>query len=297
MAGISADSNGAPAAAAATAAAASAEVPLGGPSSPVLDVLFCLLPVAFLLTVTLSKRLVREAPATVAVACMEVPGSAPPVQPAVRLPSPCCAKFMPTARSLPCAAAMMWVIKMCWIGADPIAITATIMQGALLGLTPLSILFSAFVFFNALTATQAGVPPPAWTLLLVVAAACPCSHCCSPVCGTTSATGTLPHPSHCTQTMPYIAALVRAACRNHPVAEIMLVLWALGHLIEGASGFGTGPAMLPRESHAQAHGATGQAPCRPCGRALRLRRHPSRLQPSLRRWGTRHLRAWCACSS
>lgn len=47
--------------------------------------------------------------------------------------------------------------------------------------------------------------------------------------------------------MPYIAAVVRATCRSHPVAEVMLVLWALGHLIEGASGFGTGPATLTRE--------------------------------------------------
>lgn len=47
--------------------------------------------------------------------------------------------------------------------------------------------------------------------------------------------------------MPYIAAVVRATCCGHPVAEVMLVLWALGHLIEGASGFGTGPATLTRE--------------------------------------------------
>lgn len=39
---------------------------------------------------------------------------------------------------------------------DPIHITATVMQGALLALTPLAILFSAFVFFNALQVTQAG---------------------------------------------------------------------------------------------------------------------------------------------
>ncbi|KAL4448522.1 hypothetical protein ABPG75_005741 [Micractinium tetrahymenae] len=142
-----------------------ADPPLGGPASPVLDVLLCLLPVAFLLVVTLSQRL-----------------------------------FLPTARSLPWAAFMMWSIKMCWIGENPIRITATVMQGALLALTPLSILFSAFVFFNSLTTTN---------------------------------------------TLAYMAALVRALCRNHPVAEVMLVLWAFGHLIEGAAGFGTGPAMLP----------------------------------------------------
>lgn len=47
--------------------------------------------------------------------------------------------------------------------------------------------------------------------------------------------------------MPYIAVVVHATCCGHPVAEVMLVLWALGHLIEGASGFGTGPATLTRE--------------------------------------------------
>ncbi|KAL4420202.1 hypothetical protein ABPG77_011418 [Micractinium sp. CCAP 211/92] len=153
------------AAAAAAPAPTVADPPLGGPISPGLDVLLCILPVAFLLAVTLSKRL-----------------------------------FLPTARSLPWAAFMMWSIKMCWIGENPIHITATVMQGALLALTPLSILFSAFVFFNALTTTN---------------------------------------------TLAYMAALVRALCCNHPVAEVMLVLWAIGHLIEGAAGFGTGPAMLP----------------------------------------------------
>ena len=39
--------------------------PLGGPSSPVLDVMFCLLPVLFLLVVTLSKRLVGGGEAAV----------------------------------------------------------------------------------------------------------------------------------------------------------------------------------------------------------------------------------------
>ena len=31
-----------------------------------------------------------------------------------------------------------------------------------------------------------------------------------------------------------------------PAVQVFLVLWGLGHLIEGAAGFGTGPAMLPR---------------------------------------------------
>lgn len=34
-----------------------AQLPLGGPYSPILDVLFCLAPIAFLLVVTLSQRL------------------------------------------------------------------------------------------------------------------------------------------------------------------------------------------------------------------------------------------------
>lgn len=44
-------------AAAAPAPGTVADPPLGGPAGPVLDVLLCLLPVAFLLVVTLSKRL------------------------------------------------------------------------------------------------------------------------------------------------------------------------------------------------------------------------------------------------
>lgn len=67
---------------------------------------------------------------------------------------------------------------------------------------------------------------------------------------TTEATRLVLGPPACCalQTLAYMAALVRAVCRNHPVAEVMLVLWAIGHLIEGAAGFGTGPAMLPREA-------------------------------------------------
>ncbi|PSC70611.1 lactate permease [Micractinium conductrix] len=110
----------------------------------------------------------------------------------------------------------MWLVKMTWIGEDPIHITATVLQGVLLALTPLAILFSAFVFFNALNVTQ---------------------------------------------TMPYMAALVRATCSSHPVAEVMLVLWALGHLIEGASGFGTGPAMLPPIMVALGHPAFESLVC------------------------------------
>ena len=68
------------------------------------------------------------------------------------------AQFLPTSRSLPLAAALLWLIKMTWIGEDPIHITATVLQGALLALVPLSILFGAFLFFNVLTVTQAGCP-------------------------------------------------------------------------------------------------------------------------------------------
>lgn len=137
---------------------------------------------------------------------------------------------------------------------------ATIMQGALLALTPLSILFSAFVFFNTLTTTNVG---PGHAI-----ARAGCRHalrlpCCSDsgrravrACvaaelltgaqrGLITVWLTLcPCPL---QTLAYMAALIRALCCDHPVAEVMLVLWAIGHLIEGAAGFGTGPAMLPRE--------------------------------------------------
>lgn len=93
---------------------------------------------------------------------------------------------MPTSKSLPLAAAMMWLIKMAWIGSDPVTIAgdfwlatrlpvrillqgvarspsllfhpptpATMLQGCLLSIVPLSILYGAFLFFNAIQLTQA----------------------------------------------------------------------------------------------------------------------------------------------
>ncbi len=100
--------------AAAASNGTAAETPLGGPSSPVLDVIFCLAPVAFLLVVTLSQKLVslsgRRGPHLTACASGRHDWLT------TRCHLPPLPQFMPTARSLPYAAVMMWVVKMCWIG-------------------------------------------------------------------------------------------------------------------------------------------------------------------------------------
>lgn len=98
--------------------------PLGGPAGPGWDVVFCLLPVSFLLVVTLSRRLF-------------LPTSRRWVHPQAPAAALClatarCMDCCPLAHlaashsclcSLPWAAAMMWFIKMTWIGEDPIHIT------------------------------------------------------------------------------------------------------------------------------------------------------------------------------
>ena len=162
-----------------------------------------------------------------------------------------------------------------------------------------------------------------------------CSRALPAAAASPAAPTRLPARPACPATMPYIAAVVRATCRSHPVAEIMLVLWALGHLIEGASGFGTGPATLPRERPPLLAGATaGAGPATEqgchrdggCADLLLLAPKPARRsgrraaplacqpacpvpsalappllarhpQPSWWRWATLASSRWCASSS
>jgi len=93
----------------------------GGPWGDVMDVFFCLLPILFLvITVTVTHH-----------------GK----------------PLMPTTMSLPIAAVLMYIIRLAYLGSDPLLATASVGLGLLEVLTPLSIVAGASVLFETMEAT------------------------------------------------------------------------------------------------------------------------------------------------
>ncbi|KAL7508800.1 hypothetical protein ACHAXN_009867 [Cyclotella atomus] len=89
----------------------------GGPWGPAMDVIMCLLPILFLLGVTLK-------------------------------PNP-----LPTTVSLPAAAVMMFLIRVMYLGSNPTLCSGAIISGFHEALSPLSIMFGAIVLFETMEAT------------------------------------------------------------------------------------------------------------------------------------------------
>jgi len=89
----------------------------GGPWGDVVDVLFSLLPIAFLIFVTISK------------------------------------KPWPTTLSLPTAAAVLAVIRLAYFASDPLLVSSAIVRGLHEALTPLSIMAGAITLFETMEAT------------------------------------------------------------------------------------------------------------------------------------------------
>lgn len=83
------------------------------------DVFMCLLPIAFLITTTLVKRV-----------------------------------HMDTSRSLPLAAVFMWVIRLAYLKLDPLYTNAAVVYGLFNALTPLSIIAGAICLFQAMEQTK-----------------------------------------------------------------------------------------------------------------------------------------------
>lgn len=83
------------------------------------DVFMCLLPIAFLITTTLVKRL-----------------------------------HMETSRSLPLAAVFMWIIRLSYLKLDPLYTNAAVVYGLFNALTPLSIIAGAICLFQAMEQTK-----------------------------------------------------------------------------------------------------------------------------------------------
>lgn len=89
----------------------------GGPWGDAMDVIICLLPILFLLTVTLK-------------------------------PNP-----LPTTRSLPCAAVMMLLIRVIYLASDPLLVCAAVISGLHEAASPLTIMFGAILLFETMEAT------------------------------------------------------------------------------------------------------------------------------------------------
>lgn len=308
-----------------------AETPLGGPSSPVLDVIFCLTPVAFLLVVTLSKRLVRKAWEGLYTTscfchwrCPRTRTFTLPIAAAVHADGP-----QPALRCRHDVGGQDVLDRRggCWPAAAACKYGCAARQQPAGQLPPPKPAILSLLRRTPSTSRRRSCRARCWPSRRWPSCSAPlCSStaCKSPRWASRLAWGTgccprrQPHscrfqciastiirfapPCPTTQTMPYIAAVVRATCCGHPVAEVMLVLWALGHLIEGASGFGTGPATLTREpllARVAAATAGMRAPFHPQPLYLLLLSSPllPHLQPSWQRWAIRPSSPSCACSS
>jgi hypothetical protein len=88
-----------------------------GPWGDFMDVAFCLAPIIFLLYATIK-------------------------------PNP-----MPTTRSLPIAALFMWLVRLMYLGSDPLLTSAAVVLGLHEALTPLSIMAGAIMLFETMEAT------------------------------------------------------------------------------------------------------------------------------------------------
>ena len=90
----------------------------GGPWGQVMDVIFCLLPILYLLYATVK-------------------------------PNP-----TPTTRSLPISAAIMFLVRLMYLASNPILTAACVILGLHEALTPLTIMAGAITLFETMEATQ-----------------------------------------------------------------------------------------------------------------------------------------------
>jgi lactate permease len=93
------------------------EIDAGGPWGDFMDAFLCISPIIVLLYVTIKKD------------------------------------PFPTTRSLPLAAALMWLIRLMYLDSDPLLACASVIAGILEALTPLSIMAGAITLFETMEAT------------------------------------------------------------------------------------------------------------------------------------------------
>ncbi|CEM02266.1 unnamed protein product [Vitrella brassicaformis CCMP3155] len=111
-------------------------------------------------------------------------------------------KGMASQTSLPLSALLLYAIRLIFMrGIDydnPNILHAAIVYGFLDTLTPVSIIFGAIMLFRTMSETKC---------------------------------------------MSWMVAMLKSLSNQHPVAEVMLIAWAFGYIVEGASGFGTPVAL------------------------------------------------------
>jgi len=90
----------------------------GGPWGSVVDVLMCLVPIAFLIAVTVKRK-----------------------------------NPWPTTKSLPTSAFLMLLVRLMYLGSDPLLTCGCVVLGIHEALTPLSIMAGAIILFETMEAT------------------------------------------------------------------------------------------------------------------------------------------------
>mmetsp|Transcript_11643 Transcript_11643/g.27656 ORF Transcript_11643/g.27656 Transcript_11643/m.27656 type:complete len:747 (+) Transcript_11643:267-2507(+) len=95
------------------------QLPFGGPWGPAMDVIICVLPLVFLVLVTLVPR--------------------------IRLP---------TSKSLPMASFLMWLFRLAYLTTDPNYTNAAVIFGTFDAFVPLSIIAGAILLFASMESTQ-----------------------------------------------------------------------------------------------------------------------------------------------
>ncbi|CEM32465.1 unnamed protein product [Vitrella brassicaformis CCMP3155] len=111
-------------------------------------------------------------------------------------------KGMASYTSLPLSALMLYLIRLVLMrGVDydsPNILNAAVVKGLLEPMTPVSIIFGAMMLFRTMSETRC---------------------------------------------MTWMVRMLKSLSEQHPIAEVMLIGWAFGYVVEGASGFGTPTAL------------------------------------------------------
>lgn len=97
--------------------------PGSGPWGKIADVAFCLLPILFLVLVTMPPRGMMKKP-------------------------------MGTTQSLPLSALLLLLVRLMYLGSDPLLVCASVVKGVHEALTPLSIMAGAICLFETMEATR-----------------------------------------------------------------------------------------------------------------------------------------------
>lgn len=196
------------------------------PRGPVGAVVMCLVPILFLLLVTLVRRL-----------------------------------SLPSRVSLPVSAALMVLIRLAYLSADPREVMSSAIGGCLEALVPLSVVFGAISLFQSMqhTKVRSGGGGPARCLSGGATRICRGTRarrasCClyerqppepprrdygpHPHRPTPSSQPSQPSPTHPSlpQCLPFLMFHLKQMSMGCPIAETFLVGWAFACIIEGEAG-------------------------------------------------------------